>query len=100
MPDSKGFYARLATPTGAERWRVAFRKQADWACIDWGKRTIWCRPGQSPAELADTLIHEAIHVGTGFGDGHEPTIERPIIRCAGNGTAMLLKAGLLVGDDD
>lgn len=100
MPASKGFYCQLATPTGNQRWRVAFKRMKDWAAIDWERRIIWCRTGQTPAELHDTLCHEGMHVGTGFGDGHEPTIERPIERSAANCTALALKAGLLAGDDD
>jgi hypothetical protein len=97
MP-TKGFYVNLLTPTGKERWRVAERRMKDWALVEWETRTIWVRPKQTNAELADTLIHESAHIRTGIGS--DPTVEDVIEGVAANATALLLKAELLIGEDD
>ena len=96
----KGFYADLLTPHGVERWRVRYRRQKDYGLVEWRTRTIWLRPNQSPEELTDTLIHEAGHVGTGFGDGHEPTLERMLERVSADATLLLLKAGLVKTEEE
>lgn len=100
MADAKGYYVSLPTPSGVQRWRLAFRKMRDYGEVSWSKRTIWLRPNQTPAELVDTLIHEAAHVATGFGDGHEPTIEDVLTRVAGAATAVLLRMGLVETEDE
>lgn len=101
MAETKGRYVNLPTPSGVQRWRIAYRKQRHYGTVDWDARTIWLRPNQSREELADTLIHECAHVATGLGDGQEPSIEAPISRIAQGSTAALLRMGLLVveGDD-
>jgi hypothetical protein len=96
----RGFYINLPTPSGVQRWRVAYRRQSYAGCVEWRSRTIWLKPNQTPAQLADTLIHEAGHVGTGFGDGQEPTVEATLERVAAGATALLLKARLLVTEDE
>lgn len=94
----KGCYVQLPTPTGPQRWRLAYRRMVDFGRTDWGKRTVWLRPGQSPAELADTLIHEAVHVATGVGS--EDTLEEVFERVANGATAMLLTLGLIRSEDE
>lgn len=96
----KGVYVSLPTPSGVQRWRIAYRKMRHHGEVSWDKRTIWVRPNQTPAEMVDTLIHEAAHVATGFGDGQEPTIEDVFTRVAGAATASLLRMGLVVLEDE
>jgi hypothetical protein len=100
MSPKQGWYVNLPTPQGVQRWRIAYRqKQRRYGLVDWSKRTIWLRPNQTNAELADTLIHETIHIATGFGNGHEPTIETYLERIAAASTAALLKLGVVQEDD-
>lgn len=93
----RGRYVDLPTPTGVQRWRIAFRKMRDYGECDWNARTIWLRSNQTREELVDTLIHEAAHVASGVGS--EPAIERLISRVAQGATAMLLRLDLLTEED-
>lgn len=97
MTGARGKYVDLPTPTGVQRWRIAFKSMRDFGCCDWGCKTIWLRPNQTREELCDTLIHEAAHVASGVGS--EPAIERLITRVAQGATAMLLRLDLLTDED-
>ncbi len=94
----KGFYVNLNTPDGVQQWRVAFKKMANYGLASWKTKTVWLRPNQTPAELVDTVIHEACHVATGFGS--DPKAEEMIEKVAGAATAMLLKLKLVVEEED
>ena len=98
----KGVYVELATPRGNERWRVVTRKQVDWADSKEPERTIYLKPGQRSEELADTLIHEAIHIATGIGFNlrTDDPIEVGISNAAADAVALLLKLGLLATEED
>lgn len=99
---AKGICVELATPRGSERWRVTYRKQSYWADSKEHERTIYLRPGQTPTELADSLIHEAIHISTGIGFNlrSDDPIEVAICHAAADAVALLLKMGLLVTEDE
>ncbi len=93
MATRRGGYVWLQTPEGRQRWRLAFRKMKNYGEVDWDKRTIWLRPGQSNEELADTIVHEACHVASGYGS--EPKIEGLLKAVAADAIVMLDKVGLL-----
>jgi hypothetical protein len=92
----KGFYVLLPTPSGVQRWRVAYRRQQYFGWTDWPKKTIWLAPNQSREELLDTLIHESAHVATGL---RWDSAEDMLRRIAAGATALLLKAKLLIPED-
>lgn len=91
-------YVNLPTPHGTQRWKVAYRKMADYGLVDWGTRTIWLREGQTNAELVGTILHEAVHVATGLGS--EETIEAALDRIETAAVAILLKEKLIVCEED
>lgn len=94
---AKGFFVQLPTPEGVQRWRVAFKKMANYGLTSWKSKTIWLRPNQTTAELIDTVIHEACHVATGLGS--DPKVEESIERVAHGATAILLRLNLIVEDE-
>ncbi len=70
MAKRRGGYVTLKTPTGDQRWRIAFRHlPGKYGDTDWGKKTIWLDPDQDDETLAHTIIHEATHVATGIDVG-------------------------------
>lgn len=93
----KGCHVQLPTPEGIQRWRIAFKTMANYGLTSWKSKTIWLRPNQTPAELVDTVIHEACHVATGLGS--DPKVEESIERVANGATAILLRLKLIVEDE-